>query len=521
MKLTFSASRAFLGHCLCLGFCLGLSAQDSKEAAQPTAEAQLRAANRMTDLSAKIKELRRIKAEYPNSGLDYSIDYNLLAAVTRSAGSFGEMLAAQKDVIASSGIAGRFLLLVNAADMVLNHRDASKYPADALKTIQSYRAESKQLLDAPETFAQYQGEHRANAEISFKNMFEVSLAKALLMNGKGQEALDVLAAYKKSAQPSQAYYMVLGDAYKQLGRDKEALDAYFEAAVTGHGGATESAKALYSKIHGATGFDKELERRKSLRPFVAPPFRAPENWQGKTALAEVFTGSECAPCVAATFAFDALEKSYPVQYLAVLKYHLPIPYYDPMMNPATKKRQEYYKGVITGTPTAIIDGVASPSVGGYRMATEASFNRAKKEIDTALAGAAEVTIKAKAAIKGDVVTVDCEFSKAIEGAEYNVVLVQTEEEFKGGNGVAQHNMVVRDFKSVAPAEKATVTFNIAESEKAANAFVTEWAKTATGRNKELSATRRHKIDRKKLKAVVFVQDKKTKQVYNAFVAEVG
>jgi len=82
-------------------------------------------------------------------------------------------------------------------------------------------------------------------------------------------------------------------------------------------------------------------------------------------------------------------------------------------------------------------------------------------------------------------------------------------------------MVVRDFKSVAPAEKATVTFNIAESEKAANAFVTEWAKTATGRNKELSATRRHKIDRKKLKAVVFVQDKKTKQVYNAFVAEVG
>jgi len=499
-----------------------LAAQESKESAQPTPEAQLRAAIRMTNLPAKIKELKRIKAEYPNSGLGYSIDYNLLTAVTRNAASFGEMLAAQKDVIASSGVAGRFLILVNAADMVLNHREAYRNSGDVLKTIQSYKAEAKQLLDAPETFAQYQGDHRTNAENSFKNMFEISLAKALLMNGKGREALNVLETYKKSAQPNQAYYMVLGNTYKQLKRDKDALEAYFEAAATGHGAATESAKALYAKMRGSdAGFEKELERRKAERPFVPPPFRAPENWQGKTALAEVFTGSECVPCVAATFAFDALEKSYPTRYLAVLKYHLPIPLYDPMMNPATKKRHEYYREVVTGTPTAIIDGVASPNVGGYRMATEASFNRAKKEIEVAIAGAAEITLKASAAIKGDVVTVDCEFSKEMEDAEYNVVLVQREENFKGGNSVAQHNMVVRDFKSVPPAEKATVTFNIAESEKAADAYIAEWAKTATGRNKQLSSTRRSKIDRKQLKAVVFVQDKKTKQVYNAFVAEVG
>jgi tetratricopeptide (TPR) repeat protein len=524
MKLT-SLTSTLLGLCLGLGLCFGLgfslTAQESKESAQPTLEAQFRAALGIRDLPTKIKELKRIKAEYPDSGLSYSIDYNLLTASTRSAGSFGEMLAAQKDVIASSEASGRFLILVNAADMVLNHREASRNSEDVLKTIQSYRAEAKQLLDAPETFAKFEGEMRTSREDSYKNMFEISLAKALLMNGKGRDALNVLETYKKSAQLSPAYYMVLGNTYKQLKRDKDALEAYFEAAATGHGAATENARALYAKTHvGGAGFEKELERRKAERPFVPPPFRAPENWQGKTALAEVFTGSECAPCVAATFAFDALEKNYPTRYLAVLKYHLPIPLYDPMMNPATKKRQEYYRKVITGTPTAIIDGVASPNVGGYRMATEASFNRAKKEIDAAIAGAAEITLKANAAIKGDVVTVDCEFSKEIEGAEYNVVLVQRQEDFKGGNSVAQHNMVVRDFKSVPPAEKATVTFNIAESEKAADAYIAEWAKTVIGRNKQLSSTRRSKIDRKQLKAVVFVQDKKTKQVYNAFVAEV-
>jgi thiol-disulfide isomerase/thioredoxin len=356
-------------------------------------------------------------------------------------------------------------------------------------------------------------------------MFEIPLAKALLMNGRGQDALDVLQGYRKSAGPSNDYYVALGGAYQELKRDKDALDAYFEAAVSGNGAALERSKALFAKVNGSDkDFDSELAERKERQPFQPPPFRVPENWKGKTALAEVFTGSECAPCVAATHAFDALEKSYPAKYLAVLKYHLPIPLYDPMMNHATKRRQDYYgREIVTGTPTAIIDGVASPSVGGYRTATESSFGNAKKEIDASLGAAAEVTITASAALSGDVVRVDCEFSKAMEGAEYNVALVQAEEEFKGGNGIVQHNMVVRDFKTVAPSAKASVTFNIPESEKAADAFITEWGKTASERNKQLSKwpARHSKIDRKNLKAVVFVQDKKTKQVYNAFVADVA
>jgi tetratricopeptide (TPR) repeat protein len=513
MKLTFSTSRALLGLCLCLGL-----------AAQQTPDAQFRAAQRMTDQTAKIKELRRIKAEYPNSGLGYSIDYNLLAAVTRNAASFGEMLAAQKEVIEASEVSGRFLLLVNAADMLLNHREASKHPEDVLNTVQSYKTAAMGLLDVPETFAQYKGEMRTNAQNSFKNMFEIPLAKALLMNNKGQEALNVL----ESAQsPSASYYATLGETYKLLNRDKDALNAYFEATISSPGAATaysETTKALYAKVYGSSkGFERELDLRKTQRPFQPPPFSPPENWQGKAVLAEVFTGSECSPCVAATFAFDALEKSYPDRYLAVLKYHLPIPKYDPMMNHATKKRQDFYKGMISGTPTAIIDGIASPRVGGDRLATATSFGSAQKEIDAALARAAEIKIGASASLSGDIVTIECEFSREIEGADYNVVLVQTEEDFKGGNGVVRHNMVVRDFKSAAPGSKVTIAFNLVESEKEAKAYITEWGKTYSTRSKEYTAwpATRNKIDRKKLKAVVFVQDKKTKRVYNTFVADVG
>jgi thiol-disulfide isomerase/thioredoxin len=42
-------------------------------------------------------------------------------------------------------------------------------------------------------------------------------------------------------------------------------------------------------------------------------------------LAELFTGSECPPCVGADLAFDGLVEAVPAKYLAVLVYHLPIP----------------------------------------------------------------------------------------------------------------------------------------------------------------------------------------------------
>jgi len=529
MKLPNTTTHAIFGLC----FSLALAAQTpqtqqappAQQRQQPPEQAEYSAALRIRELPARIKELQRIKAAYPDTEISYGIDYNLLVSVSRNADTFDDLLAMQKDIIGNSKTRDRFLLFVNAANLMVEHRKSDDFPkSDVLKAVQDYKTEAMQLLGNPEALARLPIENREVAFRSLKAMFEIPLAKALLLNGRGQEALDVLDGYRKITAPGVEYYLALGEVYQKLNRDRDALDAYLEAAATNHPNAVTKAKEFNTKINGPdASFDAVLAQYQMKRPLQPPPFKAPENWSGKTVLAEVFTGSECGPCVAATFAFDALEESYPAQYLAVLKYHLPFPAYDPMINPATKKRYEYYgRAVITGTPTAIVDGVKTVTVGGNRLGAQTSFNNAKKEIDTMLNAEAGLTVKAVAVLRGANVKVDCEFSKLIKNAEYNVVLVQTEEEFKGGNGITRHNMVVRDLKTLAPSNKASVTFNIAESEKAADAYITEWGKTASERVKTNSKwpVKHNKINRDKLKAVIFVQDKNTKQVHNAFVANV-
>jgi tetratricopeptide (TPR) repeat protein len=518
MKLPYTITQALFGLCVTL-------AAQAPQRQQPPEQAEYSAALRIREMPARVKELQRIKAAYPDSTLSYGIDYNLLVSVSRSTDTLKDLLAAQRDVIKSSKLQDRFLLIVNAANMLLEHRKAAEFPKSGLvKAIRDYKAEAMPLLDVPETFAKYPEDIRETAPSNYKVMFEIPLTKALLMNGRAREALNVLNGYKKVKEPGIDYYIALGEAYQKLRRDREALDAYLEAAAANHGASVARAKELHAKINGPdASFEATLAQHQMRRPLRPPPFKAPENWRGKTVLAEVFTGSECGPCVAAAFAFDALKESYPTQYLAVLKYHLPIPNYDPMINQAAKKRQEYYgREIISGTPTAIIDGIKTPSVGGNRLGALTSFNSAKKDIDALMGAASDVTVSASAVISGDDVKVDCEFSKVTEDAEYNVVLVQAEEDFEGGNGIVHHNMVVRDVKTVAPSDRASVTFNIVESEKAADDYITEWGNTASERAKKNSKwpEKRNKINRNNLKAVVFVQDKNTKKVHNAFVADV-
>jgi len=178
-----------------------------------------------------------------------------------------------------------------------------------------------------------------------------------------------------------------------------------------------------------------------------------------------------------------------------------------------------------GTPTVVIDGVKQPSFGGYyRYETPLnSFNAIKAKIDDLLGAPASVAINASAALKGDKLQVDCEFSKVIPNADYNVALVQGEEIFQGLNTVVSHKMVVRDIATANPAATATVVFDIAKSEKAASEYITEWGKTRDAANRLYGSSwpqQNAKVNRDNLKAVVFVQDKKTKQVHNAFVVDV-
>lgn len=264
--------------------------------------------------------------------------------------------------------------------------------------------------------------------------------------------------------------------------------------------------------------EEALEAKLKALPFRPEAFKAPADWKGKAVLAELFTGSECPPCVGADLGFDGLVESVPAKYLAILVYHLPIPRPDPMMNPATKTRQEVYG--VNSTPTVFFDGANKMVGGGNRGLAEGKFAEYKAAVEPLLSAAPEVSLKVRASLAGDAVKAAYEFDRVVPGAEYHLVLVQAEQEHKGSNGLVSHKMVVRDLVTVDPAAPKTATFDLAASEKATDAYLTEFEKTYTRVPNFKWAVRRNAIPRQGLKVVFFVQDKATRKVLNAVVTDV-
>jgi thiol-disulfide isomerase/thioredoxin len=330
-----------------------------------------------------------------------------------------------------------------------------------------------------------------------------------------------LEAYKKDggALDSQYFYTLAG-IYEKMNKAQEAYGAYLTAAVENYEDATAKAKALYIKIKGkADGFEAQLEAKLKSLPYQPEPFKSSAEWKGKAVLAELFTGSECPPCVGTDLGFDGLIEAYPARYLAVLEYHLPIPRPDPMMNPATKTRQDYYD--VNSTPTILIDGDKKMIGGGNRGMAEGKFKEYKTEIDARVNYAPAVLLKAKASRAGDTVAVQCEIDKPVSGADYHVVLVQAEENYKGSNGLQFHKMVVRDLATVdSAAAKKQAIFDLAKSEQATDEYLTEFERTYTRIQNFKFAERHHKIDRQGLKVVFFAQEKDNKKVLNAVVIDV-
>jgi hypothetical protein len=297
-----------------------------------------------------------------------------------------------------------------------------------------------------------------------------------------------------------------------------------KAAVEGGRGdedekATEKAKVLYKEMKGsAEGFDKELKKRAKALPYHAEEYSAPSDWKGKAVLAELFTGSECPPCVGADLGFDGLIESYPQKYLVILQYHLPIPGPDPMMNPSTKLRQDYYG--VNSTPTVVIDGTETMRGGGSRGMAEGKFQEYKAAIDPLIRNTPAVDLTIQANLDGSKLNVVYDFNKSISGADYFLVLVQEEEEYQGSNGLKYHKMVVRDFITLDPSAPKKTTFDLAASEKAADSYLTAFAKSYTRIPNFKWPARCSTIARQGLKVVFFTQDKENKTVLNAVVADV-
>jgi thiol-disulfide isomerase/thioredoxin len=259
----------------------------------------------------------------------------------------------------------------------------------------------------------------------------------------------------------------------------------------------------------------------SQLPFHPEPFNLLGKWNGKAVLAELFTGSECPPCVAVDLAFDALLERYDSKYLVVLVYHLPIPGPDPMMNTYSNRRQSFYK--VRSTPQTFFDGILKYTGGGSQSIAKQKYDQYISLIDPLIGGTTQTRLAVTAVLEEDNVKVTWSSDDDFEDIYYNFALVQNEVNFTGGNGIPIHKMVVRDFKTytkkyiLKSEKKPEIKFNIEAAEKNAENVLLEIEKQRGVKFKELF----HKIDRTQLKVVLFLQDKDSLNVYNAIVCDVS
>ncbi len=488
---------------------------------QPPEYNEVAAASRLQDPAARLKEFERIKAAYPAAAMMATIDSFIAGARIELAPTLDAVLGLQKTEIASASGPRKLAVLYAAGFAILEHPKIKSFdPAKVLAALDQYGAALEKAAADPASFKDVPEEQRAPMKAFYLSGFALAVSKAQLNAGNPAKALAALDEYKKKGGASDAQYLyALAEAQERAGRAKEAYEAFLAAAVDNYEDSAERAKTLFAKINGnADGFQAALEAKIKALPYHPEPFAPPAGWKGKAVLAELFTGSECPPCVGADLGFDGLIESIPASYLTVLEYHLPIPRPDPMMNPATKKRQDVYG--VNSTPTVVFDGTEKMIGGGNRGMAEAKFKQYRELVAARAAETPGAALKLRASLTGTVVKVDFEIDKPVPGAEVNVVLVQGEQAYKGSNGLAVHKLVVRDLAVIDPAVTKTTTFDLAASEKATDAYLTEFEKTYTRIPNFKWAVRHNAIARRGLKVALFVQDKETRKVLNSISTDV-
>ena len=509
-------SAAFL--ILMLMLILVSSARVFTLAQQPPPEStEMQAALKIDDLTTRIKELERIKVAYPQSRMSAVIDRNIFAARVGLCETVDGVAELQKPLLSQGTGFARLDNYYFSCDRVLNHRNIDRFDKVRVAAlIESYVADYLKAAADPEVTRGIPDDQKRYIA-SYTSSMLIFEAQARLMEGRADKVLETLEKYKKAGGPRDAafaYYSA--EAAALQGRPAEAYEGYFTAAAENYKDSDAKARAFYLKINGTLdGFDAKLEAKWRELPYAPERFTPAAGWKGKAVLAEIFTGSECPPCVAADLGFDGLVDAFDTRYVAVLEYHLPIPKPDPLMNPATRKRQEFYG--VSSTPTPFFDGERKFPGGGDKARAEEKFKEYRGEIEARIYSTPPVALKVAAVRRGGVVIVDCSFDKVVPGAAYNVALVEKEVKYRGSNGIAFHKMVVRDLLTLdLSAKKARATFDLAGSERSAAKHLADFEMERSFKFQE----KKFAIDTAKLAVVLFVQDVGTKRVLNAVYADV-
>ncbi|MHC5540155.1 hypothetical protein ACYOEI_18195 [Singulisphaera rosea] len=293
-------------------------------------------------------------------------------------------------------------------------------------------------------------------------------------------------------------------------------------------------------------FEAQLdeEYHKTVPPFTPGKYEGRKNAKAdRVVVMELFTGAECAPCVAADVGFDALFKSYAPSQVIGLQYHLNIPGPDPLTNGDSQGRMEYYAEEVQGTPSTFFNGRSLAGGGGPMKASEQKYKEFRRAIDERLESEQDASIHLSATRRGDQIEIQVQakvdrkspLTKASPAAggdplkdkkplanepshsKPRLRLALTEEavHYVGGNRLRFHHHVVRAFpggiegKDLSAGDgQMTLIVNLANLKQQ----LTKYAHDATQRP---SPNLLSEIELKHLSVVAFVQDDADKAILHA------
>ncbi|HWG44669.1 MAG TPA: hypothetical protein VN688_17970 [Gemmataceae bacterium] len=412
-------------------------------------------------------------------------------------------------------------------ERALEAKDAAKQE-EGLKALVKKRADAPVALAATEALAQIAIAKGATAD-KIRSLAD-QYVKTASVYGRDMElhaTLQMARGLLSSGEKTPLALDYAQKAEKQL-TPKDSLDQ--QAAIlktltralnkAGKGDEAKTIKARIAKLDER--LDEEFEKRAIPFKLEAAPRRKGNS--ERVVLLELFTGTQCPPCVAADIACDAVLKSYKPSEVVVLQYHLHIPGPDPLTNTDSVARQEYYGKDIEGTPTAFLDGKPTEPLGGPSSGSKESYDSLRKQLDGVLQKKAGASIKLDVQRTGDKINVSAEvadLTKTGDRVRLRFALVEEVVRYPGPNGQRLHHHVVRSFigsvKGYAlleATEKQKLTANLADVKKSLNDYLTGFAKANPFPGDDWP------LNLKRLKVVAFVQDDKSKEILQAVQTDV-
>ena len=482
--------------------------------AMPPEQKAYEEARRIKEPQKKIEALEKMIKDFPDRFFANQARYDILDTLIRN-------FPDQKDRIRA------------AAEKILAPTQGIVFSAGyAYLNVSSRLMEAGILLDWAEELAnkgaaQYEDE-MAKSMRRQRARYQDTLGRIYLKQGKTKQAKKYLKLALTNDPELTSAQLGLGQIAEQSGDHKTALEYFSSAAVKFplKKADRQQMESAYRAMHNGslTGLEEMLDDkyRKLNAGLHFDHYQATAKRSNRTALAELFTGSGCAPCVAADLGFDGLLERYNRQELVVLVYHLHIPLPDPMTNPATVERGKYY--AVPGTPTPVIDGVRLPSSGGMREMTRSFYDRVNPKVENELESPAGAELKLTAVLEGDQIKtrVMCDkINRASPDLKLQLALTEDELRYTGENGIRFHPMVVRSLAGkdssgfpLAASGPTNVdwTFDLKVMSDQLKKYLDGYEQQGHRGDPFTFSEKKFQIDPNNLSLVAFVQDMKTKTV---------